>query len=585
MGVQYISYTLETHDCLMELKRVLLPYSDFPQVSAWIADVECLNKKLETMHFQVAVVGEFKRGKTSFINALLRKQILPADVVPATATINRITYGNIPSSYIQWKDGRPDEKIAIEQLADYITKLTDSSAMLARDIKEAVVQYPCRFCENNVDLIDTPGMNDDDVMNNVTIQQLSSIDLAIVILDPSAPVSNTEARFIAQLVENEQICKIVFVVSKMDTVFGSQRERLLEKIRQRLRDNVKEVLLKTHTDGDEVMERFHELFSEIILFPVSSTQALYAYEMGDQQILEESGFQKLNDELLTLIIRTQHSAAVLTTLQAVIRISRAFDQLLKNWEESTAAKAALQELKTSFADAAYQKYLDQEQLWQTCKGSLQYQKENRCREVYDSITEVIRQTRDHSILLNHVKDCFRQLNAELSKEEQELSYQLRDQIVVPAYRQLKRCLIQLVQANTAIFGQIAPYLDELDHFENSPVHTAGSFYWETFPIPPDSMRQGQVAYFVDKAVRASFEDYYQRRQAALSLYIQDILKAKEQEVIRLVQTFFYIAKIEENTDIFLPVDRSVYIRTAEDLKRLIQHCNTVCDNFRERSDY
>ena len=99
------------------------------------------------------------------------------------------------------------------------------------------------------------------------------------------------------------------------------------------------------------------------------------------------------------------------------------------------------------------------------------------------------------------------------------------------------------------------------------------------------MRQGQVAYFVDKAVRASFEDYYQRRQAALSLYIQDILKAKEQEVIRLVQTFFYIAKIEENTDIFLPVDRSVYIHTAEDLKRLVQHCNTVCDNFSERSDY
>lgn len=584
MGVQYILYTLQTRDCLMELKRILLPYSTAPQVSVWIAEVDRLNKKLETMHFQVAVVGEFKRGKTSFINALLRKQILPADVVPATATINRITYGNVPSSYIQWKDGRPDEKIEIERLADYITKLTASSAILAQDIKEAVVRYPCRFCENNVDLIDTPGMNDDDVMNNVTIQQLSNIDLAIVILDPGAPVSNTEACFVAQLVENEQICKIVFVVSKMDTVFGSQRERLLETIRQRLKDHVREVLLKTHTDGDEVMEKYYALFSEIILFPVSSVQALYAYEIGDQQILEGSGFQKLNDELLPLIIQTQHSAAVLTTLQAVIRISHAFGQLLKRWEERTAEEAALREMKTSFAETAYQKCLDYEQSWQVCVSALQQQKETRCRAVYDSLIGAMRQTRDRLTLLNHVKEIFQQLNVELPKEEQMFCLQFRDQVAAPAYRQLKLYLIKLVQPNADIFGQIVSYLDELDRFESPPAQAAGPFYWETFPVPPESMRQGQIAYFVDNAVRASFENYYQRRGVALSRYMQDILKDKEQQIVRLVQTFFYIVRMEKDNGITLPVEQSVYIRIEEDLKQLVQQCNTVRDDYRERSN-
>lgn len=231
------------------------------------------------MRFQVAVVGEFKRGKTSFINALLRKEILPADVVPATATINRITYGDLPSSYIHWNDGRPEEKIEIDQL--------------------------------------------------------SEIDLVIVTLDPNMPVSNTEARFIAQLVESDQICQIVFVVSKMDTVFSAQRERLLKLIGDRLQNLVREVLLETHDENDPVLKKYAELFTDPVIFPVSNTRALYAYEMGDQQALEDSGFQRLNEELLPLIIRTQHSAAVMTPLNVIARISGEFIQLLQDWEQRT----------------------------------------------------------------------------------------------------------------------------------------------------------------------------------------------------------------------------------------------------------
>ena len=93
MSYNYMTHTLQAHDCLMELKGILQPYREHPQAAAWLADVERLDKKLENMHFQVAIVGEFKRGKTSLINALLRRRVLPADVVPTTATLNRITYG------------------------------------------------------------------------------------------------------------------------------------------------------------------------------------------------------------------------------------------------------------------------------------------------------------------------------------------------------------------------------------------------------------------------------------------------------------------------------------------------------------
>src|SRR6476660_5374268 len=50
-------------------------------------------RRIEGDVFRIAVVGEFKRGKSTLINALMGREILPADVLPCSATVNRVTYG------------------------------------------------------------------------------------------------------------------------------------------------------------------------------------------------------------------------------------------------------------------------------------------------------------------------------------------------------------------------------------------------------------------------------------------------------------------------------------------------------------
>ena len=60
-----------------------------------------IDSMLERVHnkvFSIAVVGEFNRGKSTFINALLGKEILPSDILPCSATLNRVTYGTKTSS-------------------------------------------------------------------------------------------------------------------------------------------------------------------------------------------------------------------------------------------------------------------------------------------------------------------------------------------------------------------------------------------------------------------------------------------------------------------------------------------------------
>ena len=61
-------------------------------------------KALSFASFCVAVVGDFNRWKSTFINALLGKAILPADVLPASTTLNRVTYGLEPSAKLRYKD-------------------------------------------------------------------------------------------------------------------------------------------------------------------------------------------------------------------------------------------------------------------------------------------------------------------------------------------------------------------------------------------------------------------------------------------------------------------------------------------------
>lgn len=66
-------------------------------------------KRTQADSFTTAVVGEFKRGKSTFINALLGKEILPSDILPCSATLNRVKYSLTPSVTVTFKDGHEEQ--------------------------------------------------------------------------------------------------------------------------------------------------------------------------------------------------------------------------------------------------------------------------------------------------------------------------------------------------------------------------------------------------------------------------------------------------------------------------------------------
>lgn len=281
-----------------------------------VAQISKMIDTLKTRTFRVAVVGEFKRGKSSLINALLGSVILPADVTPATATINRITYGTDPSITVCYHDGTA-ENIDIKSLPDYVTMLTPEGLQRASKIREAIVYYPTSFCQNHIELIDTPGLCDNEQMTRVTLKLLASVDAAIVVISALAPFSETEARFVADLIVSEKIRNLVFAVTYIDEVDEDRQDELIAAIHRRIQENVIQ-LLEKDPELSAGVQTAREVLQDTRIFGVSSKLALKAFISNNGRMLKESRFESFKAELYKLLTSRQGIHTLNTSIDAIL---------------------------------------------------------------------------------------------------------------------------------------------------------------------------------------------------------------------------------------------------------------------------
>lgn len=305
MDAAYKQKEMNTYKIAVQLEQ-LLKKGPPGMTEEWLQRLDLIEQQIQTRKFRMAVVGEFNRGKSSFINVLLGKHILPEDVLATTATINRVTYGEKPRACVIMKDGScGNREIAVEELADYVTKLTESAARTAAGIKEVVVEYPTMLCYNDVDLIDTPGMNDMDDMNAITVNQLEDIDLAVVAINAQYPYSETENRFVIKLLESKKVCQIIFVITHFDMIRDREKKKLMDFLNSRIRNSVAEELGKHYKPEDWIFQKYHDIFDDLHLYGISSKDAMDALDSNDMELYETSGFLQLSRELPQVILSSK----------------------------------------------------------------------------------------------------------------------------------------------------------------------------------------------------------------------------------------------------------------------------------------
>ena len=314
MATEYKSVEYRLHECLVQIQEMLTVLK-FDR--SLLDSIQEGKELIKNKKYTVAVMGEFKRGKSSMINALLGAKILPADVTPTTATINRITYGSAPKAVINFRDGTSEE-ISIDQLTDYVTKITPDGEARALRIKEATVCLPTVICQNHIDIIDTPGLNDDESMTRVTIEMIEHVDAVIVPIHARAPFSETEKKFVCQLIESENINNLIFAVTFMDQLDEDDYEydQFMDYIRKRIQSEVfRELELRGSSEA--VVQKAHRMLDQLRISGISSSQALESFLSNNRKLRKKSGFEPFYEMLISAVTAKQLENAIRKTVKTV----------------------------------------------------------------------------------------------------------------------------------------------------------------------------------------------------------------------------------------------------------------------------
>ena len=177
--------------------------------------------------FVVSFVGRFKTGKSSLINALIGAEILPTKATTATSVVTRIFYGSSPKCWLS--HGLKNKEISIEEGKDIILnyKVTD-----ANNPVEVIFKLPIPWLKNNIELRDTPGMDDssqEGKLETIALNALKDTDLCICVYDASTMISEKE-RARTQKIHKMMLGNIVYAVNCTNRLNSLESVNQVEKL-------------------------------------------------------------------------------------------------------------------------------------------------------------------------------------------------------------------------------------------------------------------------------------------------------------------------------------------------------------------
>ncbi len=256
------------------LKDLFLHINREDPVTA-LQDVE---KKLLENRFHLVVIGQFKRGKSTFINSIIGEKLLPTSVVPLTSIITILRYGDKQRINVILNDGSNVE-IKREELTDWVTE--EGNPRNEKNVKEVEIYYPSDYLKDGICLIDTPGVGSIFQNNTeVTYGYLSKIDAAIFLVSADPPISQSELSFLNDV--KDHVEKLFFVLNKIDYLDEDELEESLRFTKKTIEDALD--------------------MEDSTIYPISAKLALQGRIKKDDSLIRKSRIKEfyhvLNDFLL-----------------------------------------------------------------------------------------------------------------------------------------------------------------------------------------------------------------------------------------------------------------------------------------------
>lgn len=180
-----------------------------------------LSEKVSSNLFYLVVVGLFKRGKSSIINALIGRGLAPVAVTPLTSVITFFQYGPVTSAELFFKNGN-HVPIDLHDIFLYISEEHNSRNYKNVEYVKILTKAPIL---ENIILVDTPGLGSLFSHNtNTTIEFLPRIDAALFVLSADLPISKADEEFLRKI--KDSIPKVLFVLNKSDLLSPEELDKM-----------------------------------------------------------------------------------------------------------------------------------------------------------------------------------------------------------------------------------------------------------------------------------------------------------------------------------------------------------------------
>ena len=201
----------------------------------------------------MAVVGEFSKGKSTLLNALLGEEIQPVRDIPCSGTVTVLKYGPQQRVICKYKDGH-EEEISPEEYQDKAA-ISEEAALgsfgdelINSEIEEIIFEHPnLELCSNGVEIIDTPGLNEQAERTLVTEQVLKTTDAVIFLTHAQNLLTEKERELLLYLKKelnsgkDGEAAKSIFILVNFADLL--RREGSRKQVRERVEKIVKEQIL------------------------------------------------------------------------------------------------------------------------------------------------------------------------------------------------------------------------------------------------------------------------------------------------------------------------------------------------------
>ncbi|MGD1919497.1 MAG: dynamin family protein, partial [Pleurocapsa sp.] len=215
---------IKLSDRLNQIKQAINNSGLKLQLDQEIKDIQATSQNLQDGVFRLLVLGDLKRGKSTFLNALLGERILPSDVNPCTALLTILRYGEEKKAIVYFKDNRPPQYLQLDAFKQQYTINADEAKDLEKkdtlafpEVEYAVIEYPLPLLAQGIEIIDSPGLNDTEARNKLSLEYVYNCQAVLFVLRAIQPLTLNERRYLENYLKDRGLA-LFFLLNGWDEI-------------------------------------------------------------------------------------------------------------------------------------------------------------------------------------------------------------------------------------------------------------------------------------------------------------------------------------------------------------------------------